>query len=83
MSAALSSLLAASAAFDAVFGLFVLAMVVLSWVTLRWAVRRDRAGREAWARRTMERRRSRDETIANGHRPPGDTGRGPDGDVTR
>lgn len=39
------------AAFLAVFGVFVAALLVLAVVTLRWAVRRDRAGRAQWLRR--------------------------------
>lgn len=44
-------LLAADAAFDVVFGVFLVAFAVLVVVTVRWAVRRDRAGRAEWLRR--------------------------------
>lgn len=44
-------LVAAGAAFDAVFGVFVAAFVVLVVVTMRWAIKRDRAGRAAWVQR--------------------------------
>jgi hypothetical protein len=44
----------ADAAFDVVFGAFVVAVVVLSVITLRWALRRDRAGRAQWLRRRRE-----------------------------
>ena len=47
-------LVAAGAAFDAVFGVFVAAVVVLAVVTLRWAIRRDRVGRAEWMRRQQE-----------------------------
>lgn len=47
-------LLAADAAFYAVFGVFVLAFVVLTVVTVRWAVRRDRVGRAEWVQRKQE-----------------------------
>jgi len=36
-----------SAAFDAVFGVFVVLMVGLAVVSVRWAVRRDRVARAA------------------------------------
>lgn len=50
-------LVAAGAAFDAVFGVFVAALVVLAVVTMRWAVRRDRAGRASWLERQREQAR--------------------------
>lgn len=50
-------LVAADAAFDAVFGVFVAALVVLAVVTMRWAVRRDRAGRASWLDRQREQAR--------------------------
>lgn len=51
LGAAAPRLLAADAAFDAVFGVFIAAFVVLAVVTLRWAIRRDRVGRAEWVRR--------------------------------
>ncbi len=42
---------ASSVAFDAVFALFVAAMLVLVVVVLTWAIRKDRAGRAAWEAR--------------------------------
>ncbi len=59
----------ADAAFDVVFGLFVLALVVLSVITLRWALQRDRAGRAQWLRRREE--------LGGGARGPTPTGNGP------
>ncbi len=44
-------LIAAGAAFFAVFGLFVVAFGVLVVITVRWAVRRDRVGRAEWVQR--------------------------------
>lgn len=69
---ALPHLLAANVAFDAVFGVFVVALVVLSVITLRWAVRRDRAGRAEWLRRQAPARDVRTGApppLMNGHPP--------------
>jgi hypothetical protein len=57
------------AAFDVVFGVFVLALVVLSVITLRWALQRDRAGRAQWLRRREE--------LGGGARGPAPTANGP------
>ena len=48
---ALRALVAAGAAFDAVFGVFLAACVGLVVFTMRWAVRRDRSSRAAWLAR--------------------------------
>jgi len=42
---------ATSAAFDAIFGVFVAAMVVLMVVVITWAVRHDVAGWREWRAR--------------------------------
>ncbi|HZU80131.1 MAG TPA: hypothetical protein VE991_09475 [Acidimicrobiales bacterium] len=56
-----------TAAFDAVFAVFVLAMVVVAVLAVRWAVGRDRAARAA--RAEQELRRALDDT-ANGEAGP-------------
>lgn len=50
--------LGASAAFYAVFSLFLVAFAVLTIITLTWAVRRDRAGRRDWLERRRQERPS-------------------------
>jgi hypothetical protein len=42
---------ASNAAFYAIFGIFVAAMLVLVVIILVWAIRHDVAGRAAWRRR--------------------------------
>jgi hypothetical protein len=64
-------LLATNVAFDAVFGLFVAAMIVLAVVVVTWAVRRDRDAR----RRYLERRADGSDVIARD--PRDDGGRAP------
>ena len=49
--ALLQPALASDAAFFAIFGVFVAAMLVLVVVVLVWAIRRDKAGRAAWLQR--------------------------------
>lgn len=66
--------MAASAAFYAVFSVFVVAFVVLTVITLSWAVRRDRAGRQAW----IERRRAQ-KSAPGGEAGAGDGGIGGNG----
>lgn len=61
----------ADVAFDAVFGVFVVAVVVLSVITLRWALRRDRAGRAQWLRRRREELGEGARPNTNGRKPPG------------
>ena len=46
--------LASDAAFGAVFGVFVFALLVLAVLAIRWGIRRDRSGREAWKQRHLE-----------------------------
>jgi hypothetical protein len=46
-----------NAAFFAIFGLFVVAMLVLIVIVIMWAVRHDLAGRDAWRKRQAERAR--------------------------
>jgi hypothetical protein len=53
-----------SAAFDAVFGVFVALIVGLVAISVRWAIRRDRVERAA------RRRGSLDAEPAGGKRPP-------------
>lgn len=66
-------LVAADAAFYAVFGVFVVAFVVLAVVTTRWAVRRDRAGRAEWVRRQQAKEQAGHQGVpparTNGHVP--------------
>ena len=77
-----SALIAASAAFGVVFGLFAAAMVVLIVVTLRWAIRRDRTRRRAWMERRADRQRLGGAPpagqLGNGSRPAQDRARRPD-----
>ena len=62
------------AAFVAVFGVFLAALVVLAVVTLRWAVRRDRKGRAEWVARSSAasahaQAEDASATRSNGHAP--------------
>ena len=54
--------LATDAAFFAIFGIFVVALLVLAVIVIVWAVRHDVAGRQAW--------RERQQTAAQRHPPP-------------
>jgi hypothetical protein len=47
-----------SAAFDAVFGVFVASMLAIAFMAVRWGHRRDRAARAGVAPRGLARRRA-------------------------
>jgi hypothetical protein len=58
-------LLATSAAFAVIFGIFVVALLALIVIVITWAIRRDREGRAAWRLRQQT-----EATAADGDPPP-------------
>jgi hypothetical protein len=66
----LPTVAASNAAFFAVFGVFVVAMLVLIFLTLRWVIGRDRAGRKAWVDRQVARQQDADAAAGSTGSPP-------------
>lgn len=57
---------AVAAAFVAVFGVFVVALLVLAVAVVTWAVRRDRQGRQQWRQRQLDAQRAAERGVAPG-----------------